>query len=66
MADLEHPHIVHCHEFGIEHGIAFLIMEYASRGTLRNRHPEGTVVPLDTIVSSVGQVGDALQYLHDH
>jgi len=65
MADLDHLHIVHCHDFGIEHGIAFLVMEYASGGTLRDRHPEGTVVPFDAVVSYVQQVSSALQYLHD-
>jgi serine/threonine protein kinase len=34
-------------------------------GTLRQRHPKGTRLPLDTIVSYVNQVADALQYAHE-
>ena len=64
LAALEHPHIVHCSDFGMEQGMAFMVMEYASGGTLRDRHPKGTVVPLDMVISYVLQVADALQYLH--
>ena len=39
-------------------------MEYAPNGTLRQRHPKGTKVPLDIVVSYVKQVADALQYIH--
>ncbi len=40
-------------------------MGYASGGTLRHRHPAGTMLPLDTIVLYVQQVASALQYAHD-
>src|SRR5205085_92847 len=40
------------------------VMEYAPNGTLRKLHPQGTRVPLDTIVSYVKQVVEALHYLH--
>src|SRR5215470_7610627 len=53
MARLTHPHIVRTLDFDIEDGIPFLIMEYAPNGTLRQRHPKGTQVPPDTIVSYV-------------
>ncbi len=64
LARLMHPHIVRVLEFGIEDGIPFLVMEYAPNGSLRQRHPKGTQVPLDTIVSYVKQVAEALQYIH--
>ena len=35
IARLEHPHIVHILDFGVESGTPFLIMSYASNGTLR-------------------------------
>src|SRR5215469_12604361 len=56
MARLVHPHIVRVLEFGVEDGIPFLIMEYAPNGTLRQRHPKGTLMPLDAVVSYVKQV----------
>src|SRR5215469_9662274 len=64
MARLLHPHIVRVLEYGIEDGIPFLVMEFAPNGTLRQRHPKGSQVPLDTIVSYVKQVAEALFYIH--
>ncbi len=62
---LEHPHIVRVLDFAVEDGSPFLVMEYAPHGTLHQRHPKSTPIPLDTIVSYVKQVASALQYAHD-
>ena len=64
MARLMHPHIVHTLDFDMQDGVPFLIMEYAPNGTLRQRHPNGTLVPQGAIVSYVRQVAQALDYLH--
>src|SRR5215469_9484242 len=64
MARLTHPNIVRTLDFDVEDGIPFLIMEYAPNGTLRERHPKGTQVPLDAIVSYARQVAEALHYIH--
>lgn len=67
MMHLKHPHIVPVQDFGISReGIPFLVMEYVSGGTLRDRHPKGTHVPLPTVLGYVRPVVAALQYLHDH
>ncbi len=52
-------------DFGLEDDFPFLVMEYAPNGSLRQRHPRGTQLPLDMIVSHVRQISDALQYAHD-
>jgi serine/threonine protein kinase len=65
VARLIHPHIVRVLDFGVEGKTPFLVMDYAPNGTLRQRHSKGTCLPLDTIVSYVQQVADALQYAHD-
>ncbi len=65
IAHLIHPHIVRVLDFGVEDNTPFLVMDYASNGTLRNLHPKGTSLPLATIVNYVKQVADALQYAHD-
>jgi predicted ATPase/class 3 adenylate cyclase/DNA-binding CsgD family transcriptional regulator len=65
IARLVHPHIVRILEFGVEGKTPFLVMDYAPHGTLRQRHPKGTGLPLDTIVSYVKQIANALQYAHD-
>ncbi len=63
--NLKHQHIVALRDFGSEDDILYLVMDYAPYGTLRQRHPKGTQVPLSTIVSYVKQLADALQYAHD-
>ncbi len=63
---LKHLHIVQLLDFGVGAGDAlFLIMAYAPNGTARQRYPKGTCLPLDTVVSYVNQVAEALQYAHD-
>jgi serine/threonine protein kinase len=65
IARLVHPNIVRVLEFGVENNIPFLVMDYAVNGTLRQRHPHGTQLPLPTVLSYVKQVAGALQYAHD-
>lgn len=65
VARLSHPHIVRVIDFGVDGEIPFLVMDYAPNGTLRQRHPRGTRLPLTTIVSYVKQLADALQHAHD-
>ncbi len=64
LARLSHPHIVRVLDFAVQDGTPFLVMEYASKGTLRQRHAKGTRLPLETIVQYVQQVAGALQYAH--
>jgi serine/threonine protein kinase len=66
IATFKHPHILRLFEFGIQNAIPYLIMEYAPNGTLRDRYPEGSVVPLPVIISSLQQVASALAYVHRH
>ena len=65
IAHLRHPHIIQVLDFGVEDDIPFLVMDYAPHGNLRQRHPRGTRLPLDTINSYVKQLASALQYAHD-
>ncbi len=65
LARLSHPHIVRVLDFAVQDGTPFLVMEYAPGGTSRQRHPPGTCLPVETVVSYVQQVASALQYAHD-
>src|SRR5438477_372967 len=65
IAHLRHQHIVQILDFGVEDSIPFLVMEYAPNGNLRHRHPQGTRLTLETILSYVRQIADALQFAHD-
>ena len=65
LARLSHPHIVRVLDFAVQDGTPFLVMEYASQGTLRQRHTKGTRLPLETVIHYVQQVAAALQYAHN-
>jgi serine/threonine protein kinase len=63
---LKHSNIVPLLDFGIaSDDTPFLVTAYAPNGTLRDRHPHGTHVPLATVVMYVKQIASALQYAHD-
>jgi serine/threonine protein kinase len=65
IARLVHPNIVRVLDFDVQNETPFLVLDYALNGTLRQRHPRGTVLPLPTVVSYVKQMAEALQYAHD-
>jgi WD40 repeat protein/tRNA A-37 threonylcarbamoyl transferase component Bud32 len=65
IAHLEHPHIVRVLDFGVENGLPFLVMSYASHGTMRQRYPRGTRLSPEYVVPLVKQVADALHYAHE-
>src|SRR5579863_6285151 len=65
LAQLQHPHIVRILDYGVEYDAPYLVMDYAPHGSLRQRHPRGSHLPLATIVYYVNQIADALQYIHD-
>jgi WD40 repeat protein/serine/threonine protein kinase len=66
MVCLKHAHIVPLLDFGISReDIPFLVMEYATGGTLHDRYPSGLQVPLPLVADYAQQVGSALQYAHD-
>src|SRR5947207_6734810 len=66
LASLRHPHIIRVLDFGLDKQMPYLVMDYASNGTLRTRHPKGNQLPVSTVVSYVKQITQALQYAHDH
>src|SRR5690348_8840023 len=66
LAQLRNPHIMRVFDLGTDTtNSLYLVMDHAPQGSLRARHPEGSTVPLETVVSYVKQVADALQHAHD-
>ncbi len=65
IARLVHPNIVRVLDYGVDTMTPFLVLDYAPNGSLRQQYPRGERVPLPTIISSVKQVAEALQYAHD-
>lgn len=64
MARLRHDHIVRILEGSVEHGIPYLVMDFAPNGTLKDRHPSGEQLPPTTVLGYVKEVADALHYAH--
>lgn len=63
---LQHPHIVRLLDFGISPtNTPFLVMAYAANGTLRQRHPKGSRLSLESITAYVSPIASALQRAHD-
>lgn len=62
IATLVHPGIVRVFDYNVQDGVPFLVIDYAPNGSLRQRYPKGSLVPLPVIISAVKQVADALQY----
>jgi serine/threonine protein kinase len=60
---LKHRHIVQVKEFYENSSPPFLVMHFAPHGDLETRH-RGERLPLDTIVSYVKQISEALDYAH--
>jgi serine/threonine protein kinase len=56
VAHLKHPHIVPVLDFDVEEDTPFLVMDYAPNGSLRQRHPKGSSLPLTTVIAYVKQV----------
>ena len=62
VAQLRHPNILTVFAYGEQDGIAYIVMEYACGGTLKDRMQEP--LPLAETVEIVSRVGGALAYAH--
>ncbi|MBV9229452.1 MAG: serine/threonine protein kinase, partial [Chloroflexi bacterium] len=65
LVRLKHPNIVRVLEYSIDRGTPVLVMDYATGGTTRQRHPRGSLLSLATTVTYTKQVAAALQYAHN-
>jgi serine/threonine protein kinase len=68
LSTLSHPHILDIYDLGIDEdeGLPYLVMEYASNGSLRDlldRQPQH-LLPVAQSLSIITQVGEALLYAH--
>ena len=60
LASLNHPHIIRVLDFAIENSTPFLVMEYATNGTLRQLHPQNSRLPTETVIAYVRQIASEL------
>jgi serine/threonine protein kinase len=69
LFSLSHPHIIQFITFSNYASdtmttYPYIVMAYAPNGSLRKKHPRGSRLPFDTIISYVQQIASALQYAH--
>jgi serine/threonine protein kinase len=64
LARLIHPYIIRILDFGMDGPTPFLVLDYAPNGTLRERYPRSTRLPLGQIASYTRQVAEALAFAH--
>jgi len=67
IAHLVHPYIIRVLDFGVQDNIPFLVMDYASKGTFRQRflNSHGQRLPATPLFPYIKQAAAALQYAHD-
>jgi serine/threonine protein kinase len=64
VAKLEHPHILPVYDYGQEGDLSYIAMRYVEGGTLKALL--GKPLELALIVGLIAQIGEALDYAHDH
>lgn len=63
-ASLEHPNILHVHEYGEENGFAYLVVPYISGGTLRDEMEREGQLALPKAMNYLDQLAAALDFAH--
>jgi serine/threonine protein kinase len=66
LASVSHPNILSVFDFGVtaDSGLPFLVTEYIEKGDLRRLLTVGKPLPVGQVRSILGQVGEAIDYLH--
>src|ERR1700730_17614127 len=67
LKKLQHPHILRILDAGFQDGTPYLVTEYASGGSLRDRllRYNGQPLPLSEAIRILTQIGEALHYVHE-
>jgi len=66
LKKLNHSYILRIIDAGFENGASYLVTEYASHGSLRDRlnQQAGKPLPLNEALTILSQIGQALHYAH--
>src|SRR5690349_3428198 len=72
LGRLAHPNILPVHDSGVQDGLLYMVMEYVPDGSMADairgtaKHPLKLPTSLPFALDLLGQLGDALQYVHDN
>lgn len=64
-AKLEHPNIVRVYDYGVNHKICYLIMEYMEGESLRERIKKRKMLSLPEVINFTEQISQALAVVHN-
>ena len=64
MASFKHEHIVQILDFALDGNTPYLVMEYAQRGTVRQRYPRGVCLATSYVLDWIKQITSALSFVH--
>ena len=68
VASMRHPNIVQVHDFDVESGLSYMVMEFIDGETLKARlqklEAQNQWIPIDEAVQLTLAVGSALKYAH--
>lgn len=65
VSNLRHPNIVEVLDYGQQHGLLFIVMEYLEGNTLDRLIPSQGNIPFERKLDIMSQVCDGLAYAHD-
>src|SRR5260221_264330 len=64
LARLHHEHILPILSCDVRDGSPFLVLPYATGGTLRQRHPRGSQLTMEVVLTYLRQIAPALDAAH--
>lgn len=62
VENLNHPHVVHIHDFGVQEEFVYLAMEYFPSGDLNRRLKNG--LRIEDVIRVTKEIGGALDHAH--
>ena len=62
VASMNHPHVIRIHDYGVQDGTPFVVMDYLRRGDLTQKLAKG--LELHELIRVMNQLASALDYAH--
>jgi serine/threonine protein kinase len=62
VASLNHPHVIRIHDYGVQDGKPFVVMDYLRQGDLTQKLAKGLGV--HELIRVMNQLSSALDYAH--